>query len=106
MSKKGFLGAIGLAILGGIAYSAHKSSHSSLGDDTPDWLGYCPDCPECGTEMKYSYSASEFRCPSCGHTVDQDDLDYDENDDDIPFGCQTCGGPYPSCKTSCTIFDD
>lgn len=23
-----------------------------------------------------------------------------------PAGCRACGGPYPSCKTSCSMFDD
>ena len=25
---------------------------------------------------------------------------------DIPEGCLACGGPYPSCKDSCPVFDD
>lgn len=24
----------------------------------------------------------------------------------IPVGCRACGGPYPSCKSSCPMFDD
>lgn len=24
----------------------------------------------------------------------------------IPEGCRACGGPYPSCKSSCNMFDD
>lgn len=27
-------------------------------------------------------------------------------DDDIPECCIACGGPYPSCRNSCKIFDD
>jgi len=23
-----------------------------------------------------------------------------------PAGCRACGGPYPSCMTSCSMFDD
>lgn len=35
------------------------------------------------------------------------EVDDDEDDDsDIPEGCQACGGPYPDCKTSCVLFDD
>ena len=33
-----------------------------------------------------------------------DQLKHD--DDDIPEGCAACGGPYPSCTTSCPLFDD
>ena len=54
-------------------------------------------------------------CSSCGHSVDIEDYGFeDEYDDyysigesldDAPEGCVACGGPYPSCKTSCKIFD-
>lgn len=28
-------------------------------------------------------------------------------DGDVPpAGCRACGGPYPSCTTSCSMFDD
>lgn len=74
-------------------------------NDIPDYAGYCPDCPQCGTEMKYSYSLSEFKCPSCGTILDENDWDR-EDDSEIPFGCASCGGPYPQCKTSCKMFDD
>lgn len=74
-------------------------------NDIPDYAGCYPDCPECGTEMKYSYSLSEFKCPSCGYSMDEDDWDRDD-DSEIPSGCAACGGPYPQCKTSCKLFDD
>lgn len=32
--------------------------------------------------------------------------DEDDDDDDIPEGCRACGGPYPSCTSSCPLFDD
>ena len=25
---------------------------------------------------------------------------------DMPEGCKACGGPWPDCETSCSIFDD
>ena len=28
------------------------------------------------------------------------------NFEDIPIGCRSCGGPYPNCKSSCPMFDD
>ena len=80
-------------------------------NDTPDWLGYCPDCPSCGTTMGYNYIESMFRCPNCGRT-DLDDLymdDYEEvytDQGEEPESCKACGGPWPDCMTSCKIFDD
>lgn len=80
--------------------------------DTPDWWGKCPDCPECGATMGYSYSKNEFKCPECGRLMDIDeaiairDEERDAEADEIPFVCRTCGGPYPDCRTSCKMFDD
>lgn len=39
--------------------------------------------------------------------VGEPDRPDDEDDDDyIPEGCVACGGPYPSCTSSCPLFDD
>lgn len=75
--------------------------------DIPDFAGYLPECPRCGSSMGYSYLRSEFKCPECGFLMDQQDWDYDREDGEmeVPFGCVTCGGPYPDCKTSCKMFD-
>ncbi len=76
-------------------------------NDIPDWSGSCPDCPNCGETMGYSYRNSEFRCPSCGYKMDEDEWEPEEDDGDgIPWGCKVCGGPYPQCITSCKMFDD
>lgn len=80
--------------------------NSSEYNDIPDYSGCCPDCPECGTTMRYSYSKSEFKCFNCGYVMDEGDWDYESDDEDIPFACKTCGGPYPKCMTSCKMFDD
>ena len=37
-------------------------------------------------------------------TIDWIDDTDDEND--VPEGCAACGGPYPSCRTACPMFDD
>ena len=29
-----------------------------------------------------------------------------EDTDEIPEGCKACGGPWPDCETSCSLFDD
>lgn len=31
---------------------------------------------------------------------------YERHPERIPSGCRACGGPYPECKASCTIYDD
>lgn len=39
-------------------------------------------------------------------TIFNDDEGNEDNEDNIPEGCLACGGPYPSCKTSCPLFDE
>ena len=33
-------------------------------------------------------------------------IERQNNFEDIPIGCRSCGGPYPNCKSSCPMFDD
>ena len=35
-----------------------------------------------------------------------DDPDDDDDGDGMPEGCAACGGPWPSCQTSCSMYDD
>ena len=72
----------------------------------PDYRGSLPNCPNCGAEMRYNYINSKYKCFSCGHEVDEYDIPFDDEPDDMPYCCKSCGGPWPSCKTSCKIFDD
>ncbi len=73
--------------------------------NVPDYSGYCPDCPQCGATMGYSYVKSEFKCPDCDYVMDEDDWERDDTDEDgVPWGCKQCGGPYPNCTSAC--FDD
>ena len=40
---------------------------------------------------------------------DEEDDYYDSAShlyDDVPEGCIACGGPYPDCTSSCSLFDD
>ncbi len=74
--------------------------------DTLDYNQCYPNCPMCGTTMEYGSSDSEFKCPSCGHRADIIDDDDCSGNGDMPFVCTTCGGPWPSCETSCKMFDD
>ena len=66
-------------------------------------------CKECGALMDMD-DKDQLICPSCGYSVEHDVYDYDEyfddSDEEPPFGCKACGGPYPQCKTSCKLFDD
>lgn len=76
-------------------------------NDVPDYCGYLPDCPECGSEMRYNNILNLFKCFSCGYTMDEADWEPDDEDpDEIPWGCQSCGGPWPECKASCSIYDE
>lgn len=73
-------------------------------------------CPYCGGEMKENGDFGELlECIECGTSIDAEDggLSYDEinakdalDEDEMPPYCKTCGGPYPSCKISCKLFDD
>lgn len=57
---------------------------------------------------------SIYKCPNCQWEIDPSDYEAPDNGaensmEDIlgmPIGCATCGGPYPSCKSSCGLFDD
>lgn len=72
-------------------------------------------CYECGGSM-IKADNTVLVCTECGYSVDIDDYgcegDYEEYYSpmdailDEPECCRACGGPYPSCVTSCKIFDD
>ena len=51
-------------------------------------------------------SRYQRRICSFDATIFNDDEGNEDNEDNIPEGCLACGGPYPSCKTSCPLFDD
>lgn len=59
-------------------------------------------CPECGEELYNDPGFGYWECYNCGFEYYEPGFDSD----DIPWGCQTCGGPYPQCMTSCKVFDD
>lgn len=86
-------------------------------------LEYCPEC-HCLTTHKEGY----WECDICLYSItDEESLygsgyptlestyendyeeyygDYGYSDDNIPDGCEACGGPWPDCKDSCKLFDD
>lgn len=74
-------------------------------------------CRECGSKMSKIDSESLI-CKACNFSIeieDYSDHDYDGyNDydlyfssapDDIPEGCDACGGPWPNCIDSCNLYD-
>lgn len=81
-------------------------------------------CPKCGSKMDYVGGLLEWECPNCGAMGSEEydmanqryylkiakdyslDEIYSNPYENIPECCKSCGGPYPSCLTSCKIFDD
>lgn len=80
-------------------------------------------CPGCGTMMTYVGGMLDWECPSCGAEgcVEYDNVNkeyyidvaesynykdiYADPISNQPDCCKSCGGPYPSCMSSCKIFD-
>ena len=86
------------------------ANYKRIGDEPeyyPGWL----KCPKCNWPMAYygnGLSDDYFECIICGKKIFTDELsddDYPETDEK-PKCCEACGGPYPSCMTSCKVFDD
>ena len=69
-------------------------------------------CPYCNRRVEYTNIG--WVCEWCGENLKDDevtdeplgDVEYPLGSEDKPDCCIACGGPYPSCKTSCSIFDD
>ncbi len=72
---------------------------------------------DCGALM--DLDDDQFVCPNCGKVYDigeyEDNGPYTnlvdgcilvDSEPDIPSGCMACGGPYPSCMSACSRFDD
>lgn len=88
-------------------YPQRPKDHEERYQDIPDYSGFCPNCPECGQTMGYSYLKSKFKCPDCGYIMEESDWDYQASaTDGMPWTCQVCGGPWPQCQSSCKLFDN
>jgi uncharacterized C2H2 Zn-finger protein len=78
-------------------------------------------CSSCGVHMDFTAGPKnsldgKWVCPSC-KTIVREKTPYtklaNQNaayttriySEKVPSGCSACGGPYPSCKTSCNVFD-
>ena len=82
------------------------------------------NCKKCNSFMDYQPGESGifdswWKCPICGTKVrestvfNQIDRENEEflndifsDDDEIPEGCEACGGPWPDCMSSCNMYDD
>ena len=70
-------------------------------------------CGYCGHDF-VEPEENVYECPNCGYSFNDltdEELstsiyDETEDEDDIPEGCIACGGPYPNCTSSCSMFDD
>ena len=40
-------------------------------------------------------------CPDCA----EDEVENASGGSSVPSGCRACGGDYPNCKDSCSMFD-
>lgn len=75
-------------------------------------------CRECGSKM-VKIDEETVLCNSCHFSIeieDYSDHDYEgyndynlyfsQTTDDIPDGCDACGGPWPNCIDSCNLCND
>ena len=68
-------------------------------------------CKECGGEMENMENVF-LVCAECGHSIEIEDYDEEWEDlfeletPEVPEYCNICGGPFPSCCSSCKLFDD
>lgn len=70
------------------------------------------ECDDCGCLMEFKETTYGYwQCPVCGRKVKQDTF-YNQEEKRSGFGieepecCKACGGPWPSCESSCKIFDN
>ena len=88
--------------------NVHREDGLKMSSYEDDILNHIRDgyfiCNNCESIMNLN-DDDRLVCASCGYMVNHDEY-YEENNDDIPYGCAACGGPYPQCKTSCKLFDD
>ncbi len=76
-------------------------------------------CGDCLTTLVHK--DGYYECPNCGWTIADDEIeDFDLEDyrsqhafhalpgggADMPDCCTACGGDYPNCADSCSMFDD
>lgn len=73
-----------------------------------DYIWKCDNCDSrLDFQAGFSTDCGEWKCTKCGciNYIDEDNV-IEDDEDDIPEGCEACGGPYPDCKYSCNLFDE
>ena len=79
-----------------------------------DW--FCDECHEyLNDQSGFDAYCGYWTCSNCGNSnkIGKSEIIFDKHDDfsfdddeEMPFCCSACGGPYPNCMTSCKLFDD
>ena len=93
----------------------NRAQMNIIGDDGSNSCGMFVKCDNCNSFM--IFELDHYECPICKTKVREmtafNQLERENNQfmnsfeiDDIPKGCQACGGPYPNCTISCNLFDD
>ena len=66
-----------------------------------DW-----ECPNCGAEGSVEFdSVNKEYYIDVAESYNYEDI-YADPIGNQPDCCNACGGPYPSCMSSCKIFDN
>lgn len=79
------------------------------GLDLDDCTWKCDECDSVLNDQPgFSTDCGEWECTKCGciNYIDEDNIIEEDEEDDVPEGCEACGGPYPDCKYSCNLFDE
>jgi len=81
-----------------------------------DW--FCDECHEyLNTQIGFDAYCGYWTCLSCGNSnkIGKSEIIFDNLEnfpfgsneaEEPPVGCRACGGPYPNCMTSCSLFDN
>lgn len=74
-----------------------------------------PICHKCAALLDEVSEDDEdiYKCPNCGWSIDPSDYEppqdgVDNTMEDVlgmPAGCEACGGPFPLCRDSCSLFE-
>ena len=126
MSKKIFENGIAIQYDGidhkfGIADIWNAEKMEVVGEKCANDEGYCLVCSNCGRPMFYLDSSQDsngrYICTLCGRWTRESTMykyvnkmaeEFRESyyEDYIPEGCAACGGPWPNCKDSCSLYDE
>ena len=79
-----------------------------------DWC--CDECNDyLNDQLGFNAYCGYWTCSKCGcsNKIGKSEIIFDtgsfyltDENVDIPVGCSACGGPYPNCMSSCSLFDN